>query len=203
MESKRAMYEHRAEILTKKMLSRIYALEAKALEAKLGMQKEVQRTTDKMTWDEYLERLSKERDNLNKKYQELIKASEKNWNDIYEQFGEYTDKLHEMRQDYADLSNDWLKNLYDRISNLEDMARHSGTAVGDFFDKQMGTVKDQVGHLENQWSRFHQATGNQWQDFKKNIDTELKTVRTTLSNLYGHLRKEKQPDAEAEPEKEE
>ena len=201
MENKRQIYEYRAEILTKRMLSRIYALEAKALEAKQNMQKEVQRTTENMTWDEYLDRLKKERENLQKQYQELIKASDSKWNAIYEQFSDYTDKLHEMRQDYADLSNDWLKNLNDRISHLEDMARQSGTNVGDFFTNQMGAVKDQVGRIEDKWSDFQNSTGQQWQDFKTGIDQELKTVRTTISNLYGHFRGQKEPDTEAESEK--
>ena len=196
------MYEQRAEIQTKKLLSQIYALEAKALEARQSAQKQVQKVNEQVGWDDYLNKLAKERENLNKKYQELIRASGKNWNELYMQFGEYTDRINELRQDYAQRSSDWLKSLRDRASHLEDMATQSGSAIGSYFNTQLTNLKDQVDNLEQRWSGFQSSTGKQWQDLRNEIDQELQTARTTLYNLYGHFRgeskKEKPPQAEQE-----
>lgn len=199
---RRKMYEQRAEIQTKKLLSQIYALEAKALEARQSAQKQVQKVNEQVGWDDYLNKLAKERENLNKKYRELIKASGKNWNELYIQFGEYTDRINELRQDYAQRSSDWLQSLRDRASHLEDMATQSGSSIGSYFNTQLTNLKDQVDNLEQRWSGFQNSTGKQWQDLRNEIDQELQTARTTLYNLYGHFRggskKEKPPQAEQE-----
>jgi len=189
MMAQREIYEKRAEIMTKRLLSRIYALEAKALETRQDARKSMQKLNENVNWDETLNRLKEERENLNKRYQELTRASEKNWNEMYERFGEYTDRLNSLREDYTELSSDWLRILNDRISHLEKMANESGETIGDYFNKQVSTVRGQVNKLEDRWSGLQNQTTRQWKDFRHDVDEELNTIRTTISNLYSHFRK--------------
>jgi len=202
MMAQREIYEKRAEIMTKRLLSRIYSLEAKALEARQDAKKSMQKLNKNVNWDETLNKLKEERENLNDRYQELIKASEKNWNEMYERFGEYTDRLNSLREDYTELSSDWLRILNDRISHLEKMANESGENIGGYFNKQVGSLKDQVNKLENQWTGIQNQTTQQWKDFRHDVDQELNAIRTTISNLYNHFGKSGK-DQRAETEKKE
>jgi len=201
--AQREIYEKRAEIMTKRLLSRIYALEAKALETRQDARKSMQKLNESVNWDDTLNKLKEERENLNNRYQELIKASEKNWNEVYERFGEYTDRLNSLREDYSELSSDWLRILNDRVSHLEKMANESGEAIGGYFNKQVTSLKGEVGKLEDRWSGIQNQTTQQWKDFREDVDQELKTIRTTISNLYGHFRKGGKQQAEPKKEQEE
>lgn len=187
--TQREIYEKRAEIMTKRLLSRIYALEAKALETRQDASKSMKKLNKNVNWDETLNKLKEERENLNKRYQELIKASEKNWNQMYERFGEYTDRLNSLREDYSELSSDWLRILNDRISHLDKMANESGEAIGGYFNQQVSSLKGQANKLEDQWMGIQNQTTQQWKDFRQDVDQDLNAIRTTISNLYNHFGK--------------
>lgn len=201
MRTQREMYEKRAEITTKKLLSRIYALEAKALEARQNAQKAAKKASDQVNWEDTLNKLSEERDNLNRKYQELIQSSENNWNDLYEKFESYAEQVSNLREDFTERSSGWIESLNEQIYYLQHMARDSGKKLGSNFDRQMNQLKGQLDGVEQKLTDMQNKTDQQWQGLKNDIDQELKTIRTTLSNLYGHFRKQDQQDETSSAEK--
>ena len=202
-ETQREMYEKRAEITTKKLLSKIYALEAKALEARQNTQEKAKKASEQGNWEETLNKLSEERENLNKKYQELIQSSQKNWNDLYEKFESYAGQVSNLREDFTERSSGWIDSLNDQISHLQDLARESGQTLGSSFDRQMSQLKGQLDGVEQQLTDMQSKSDQQWQGLKNDIDQELKTIRSTLSNLYGHFRKQGQQDNRSSAEKQE
>jgi len=195
------MYEKRAEITTKKLLSKIYALEARALEARQNAQEAARKATDKVNWEDTLQKLSEERENLNKKYQELINSSEKNWNELYEKFESYAEQVSNLREEFTERSSGWINSLNDQIMHLQDMARQSGQTLGSNFDRQLNQLKEQIDGVEQNLAGMQNKTDQRWQGVKKDIDQELKTIRATLSNLYGHFRKQDRPDETSSAEK--
>jgi len=203
MRTQREMYEKRAEITTKKLLSKIYAMEAKALEAKQNTQEKAKKASEQVNWEETLNKLSEERENLNKKYQELIQSTQKNWNDLYEQFESYAGQVSNLREDFTERSSGWIDSLNDQISHLQDLARESGQTLGSSFDRQMSQLKGQLDGVEQKLTDIQSKSDQQWQGFKNDIDQELKTIRSTLSNLYGHFSKQGQQDNRSSAEKQE
>ena len=203
MKTQREMYEKRAEITTKKLLSKIYALEAKALEARQNAQEAAHQAREQVNWEETLNKLSEEKENLNSKYRELIQSSEKNWQDVYGKFESYAEQVSNLREDFTERSSGWINSLNDQISQLQDMARESGKTLGGNFDRQMNQVKGQLDGVEQKLINIQNKTDQQWQGLKSDIDQELKTIRTNISNLYSHFRKQGKQDETSSTEKQE
>ena len=93
-EDERKNYEQKAAIITKRMMSKLYALEAKALEAKMNTSENI----DKL--DHELEDIAKQRKELEAKYQDLVSASNTQWRNLSNEFEELVNKISADKQDF-------------------------------------------------------------------------------------------------------
>lgn len=144
-ENERQNYEQRAEVIMKKLMSRLYALEAKALEASMDNSQDI----DKL--DEELEEFGKQRKQLETKYYDLIHASDSQWRNLSHEFEELVNSLNAENQEFYERTQAWLNEVNEKISDLEEKARNSGQELRDSSLEQLEYLRNQRERFRNTW----------------------------------------------------
>jgi len=188
MKKKREIFEKRSEILTKKLLSKIYAMEADFLESQMKASKNLNKLSEQANdWKDQLSNLYEEREKLKKLHQNMVDATEGKWQEAASAFEEYAEKINAEKQNYYERVQGWLDDLGAWINDLED--RTQGTS-----DKFQSQMQNQVDHLKKQQENLRKKstdlqnyTGESWNKVYSGITQELSTMKTTLNNAYQNL----------------
>jgi len=199
MNEQRKVYEKRAEILTKKLLSKIYALEYKTLEAKMNAEEGLNNLGDQMgDIDAKLNSLKEEREALETNYRSMLEASEAKWKEISQKFEDYVEKISAEKQDFYERAQDWLNNFGSRISDLETKAKSSSGDVRGKVMDQVENLKQQRSKLEHNLGELSKESGEQWNNLKNGVDEGLKGMKSTINKVYASFQQSGEPKKETE-----
>ena len=210
MEKKRKIYEKRSEILTKRLLSRIYALEADALESKMKAGKDLDQISEQVSnYGDHLEnlskeKLSKEREKLSQLYQEMLDATGSKWEEASAAFEAYADKIGQEKLSFYERTQGWLNDLGTWITDLEDRTKQSSGQLRDQLVHQVDNLKKQQSDLWARIGEIPKTTGENWEKVTTSINHELNSMRSTVTKTYHQLISsgDKEKDAkEPKPEK--
>jgi len=210
MEKKRKIYEKRSEILTKRLLSRIYALEADYLESKMKTGENIDQINEQVSnYGDQLqnlskEKLSKEREKLDQLYRDMVDASGSKWEEASAAFEAYADKIGREKLSFYERTQGWLNDLGTWITDLEDRTRQSSGHVRDQLSNQVDHLKKQQTDLWARIGEIPKATGENWEKATTGINNELNSMRSTVTKAYHQLLSsgKKETDAkESKPEK--
>jgi len=185
-EDERKNYEQKAEIITKKMMSRLYALESKALEAKMNTKENI----DKL--DHELEDIAKQRKELETKYQDLVSASNTQWRNLSNEFEELVNKISADKQDFYERAQGWLNDFNEKIADLEEKARNSSQEIRENTRQQLDYLKDQRERLQHSLVDMRKESGQRWHQFRDKIDEGLTSMTTSINNLYQNFQKRRE-----------
>lgn len=190
MNEQRKVYEKRAEILTKKILSKIYALEYKTLEAKLDAEEGLNNMGDQVKeLENKLKNLSEERQKLEENYRNMLEASEEKWEEISQKFEDYLDKISLDKSDIYERTQDWLNNFGARITDLENRARHSSHEAKENIMKQVENLKNQRNKLEENLHELSKESGERWNTIKNGVDEGLQSMKSALYKVYKNFQR--------------
>ncbi len=201
MNEQRTVYEKRAEILTKKILSKIYALEYKTLEAKMNAEEGLNNLGDQTgELNTKLKKLKEEREELEKKYRGMLESSEEKWKEVSQQYEDFIDKVSKDKQDFYERAQDWLNSFGSRISDLESKAKHSSSDMREKLLNQVETLKQQRAKLESNLGELSKESGDQWSNLKNSVDEGLKGMKTTINRIYSSFQQSNQANKESQEE---
>jgi uncharacterized coiled-coil DUF342 family protein len=201
MNEQRTVYEKRAEILTKKILSKIYALEYKTLEAKMNAEEGLNNLGGNIEdLNDKLKKLAEERDELEKKYRNMLEAPENEWKKISQEYEDFLEKVSVDKQEFYERAQDWLNNFGSRISDLEAKAKQSSTEARSKILEQVERLKEQRSKLEHNLSDLTKESGEQWNNLKSSVDEGLKGMKSTINKMYASFQQSGQSKAETEEE---
>ena len=188
MEKKREIYEKRSEILTKKLLSKIYALEASYLESRMNARKSMDEINEKVgDWEKQMKDLSNEREKLNQLYQNMINASKDKWDEASAAFESYAEKVNAEKQNFYERTQGWLNDMGAWINDLEDRAMKSSGQLREQLMNQVEYLKKEQDNLRKKAKEVQKTTGENWEKVTTNINNEVKSMRTSITNAYQHF----------------
>ena len=193
MEKKRKIYEKRSEILTKRLLSKIYSVEADYLESKMKAGKNMDKLTEQMShYEKHLKNLSREtlreeKEKLNQLYQNMVDASGDKWEEASAAFEAYAEKISSENQSFYERTQGWLNDLGTWITDLEDRTKQSSGQFRDQILHQVDYLKKQQAGLWTKVGEIPKATGENWDKMTTNINNEVKTMRSTINKVYQQL----------------
>jgi DNA-binding ferritin-like protein len=188
MEKKREIYEKRSEILTKKLLSKIYALEANYLESRMNAGKSMNEVTEKVSdWEKKLKDLSNEREKLNQLYQNMVNASKDKWEETSAAFETYAEKVNAEKQNFYERTQGWMNDMGAWINDLEGRARESSGQLREQLMNQVEHLKNEQDNLRKKARELQKTTGENWEKLTTNINNEVKALRTSITNAYQHF----------------
>ena len=183
MAEDRKSYEQRAEIIAKRLMSKIYALESKALEAKL----DALQNRDKL--EKQVEHLSKQKKKIKKKYYDLVNASESQWRNVSEDFESLINSISSENQDFYERAQGWLNEFNTTISDLEEKARNSSQEVREGIEQQVRNLREQRERLQKNLVDMQNETGERWKKFRVSIDEGLNTMKNSINKAYQNIQR--------------
>ncbi len=178
MAEDRTSYEERAEIIAKRLLSKIYAMESKALEAKM----DALRNQDKL--EEQIKLLARQREELEQKYNELVNASEEQWSNVSDDFENLINSINSDKQAFYERTQGWLNELNTKIADLEEKARNSSQEIRSSVQSQLEGLREQRERLQKNLVDMQEESGDRWQSFKTNLDEGINTMKTNINKVY-------------------
>ncbi|MBS3808412.1 MAG: hypothetical protein KGY60_12980, partial [Bacteroidales bacterium] len=204
MEKKREIYEQRSEILTKKLLSKIYAMEASYLESRMKAKKNMDQVSEHMKdWEQQLKNLDEERKKLNQLYQDMIGSTQAKWEEASAAFEEYAEQVNAEKQDFYERTQGWMDDFGAWISDLEERARHSSGQFRDQLNHQVEYLKNQQTSLGKRMGELQKNTGENWDKVTTSINNEVRSMRSSINKAYQSLlssgsreKDEAQPESE-------
>jgi len=191
MGEERKSYEQRAEVIAKKLLSKIYALESKALEAKM----DALQNRDKL--EKQVEDLVRQRKELEQKYYDLVHASDSQWRNVSEDFEALINQINTDRQQFYDKAQGWLNDMNVKIADLEEKARHSSHEIRDGIQEQLKGLREQRERLQKNLVDMQQESGERWKSFRDGLDEGLHSMKTAINRVYHYFQKPRE-DASSE-----
>jgi DNA repair exonuclease SbcCD ATPase subunit len=186
MAEERKSYEQRAEIIAKRLLSKIYAQESKALEAKMDA------LQNKEKLEKQVEALGNQREELEKKYYDLVNASESQWQNVSEDFEKLINSISSDKQDFYERAQGWLNDLNKRIADLEEKARNSRQEVRESTQQQLATLREQRERLQKNLVDMQHETGERWKSFRDSVDEGLNSMKTSINKVYQYFQRPKE-----------
>ena len=201
MSNKRKLYEKRAEILTKRLLSRLYSLEARAMETQLDVQKGIDKINDKIDWDSRIQKIKEERENLNSKYQEMINASGEKWEQISGAFENYFNQINENRRDVSERANDWIEEANVWVNDMEERARNYSQETWNKFGDQVNSLKTQRDKLNEKLNQLRSEGSERFENVRSGMESDIKNLRSAITNLIQHYQKGDIETSEEEKQK--
>ncbi len=188
MEKQREIFEKRSEILTKKLMSKIYALEASYLESRMRAQKNVDQVNDQLNeWEEQLKKLEEEKEKLSSLYENMVSSTKNKWDEASRAFEEYADKVNSEKQNFYERTQGWVDDFGAWINDLDERARHSSGQLQDQINSQVDYLKKQQDNLLHWMGDLQKASGENWEKISGNISQEVNTMRSTISKTYQTL----------------
>jgi chromosome segregation ATPase len=186
MAEDRRSYEQRAEIIAKKLLSKIYALESKALEAKM----DAIQNQDKL--EKQVQELASQREDLEKKYYDMVNATDDDWQNVSQDFETVINNINSDKQYFYERAQGWLNDMSTRISDLEEKARHSSQEIRESVQQQVSGLREQRERLQKNLVDMQQESGERWKSFRDSLDEGLDSMKTSINKVYKYFNRPKE-----------
>jgi len=183
MGEERKSYEQRAEIIAKKLLSKIYALESKALEAKM----DAIQNQDKL--EKQVEDLSQQRKELENKYYDLVHASDSQWQNVSEDFETLINQINTDKQHFYEKAQGWLNDMNSKIGDLEEKARYSSQDIREGVQHQLKSLREQRERMQKNLVDMQQESGERWKSFRDGLDEGMNSMKTTINKVYNYFQR--------------
>jgi hypothetical protein len=201
MSNRRKYYEKRAEIMTKKLLSKIYSMEASAMETQLNLKKGVDKVNDKIDWQKRVEQLSEERENLNQRYQQMLEASNEKWQEFSTSFENYFNQVNQKRRDTAERANDWIEEANSWVNDMEGRVVHHSNQFSQQAREQLENLKAQRTQLSEKLSNFRSASSERMENMRSDLENEIKNLQKSINGVIENYRQDKGASEEGAKEK--
>lgn len=193
MKNKKKNYEKRSEILSKRLLSKMYALEANYMESRLSADESLDQINEQVTaWEQQLKNLSentlkKERENLNQLYLSVISASKEERENTAAALEQYLEKINGKKKDFYTSTQRWLNDFGSWITDLEDKAKTSSGQLNRQLNNQVKYLKSQQSKLLKNYDDLQKSTGENWEKLSTGISSELNTMKASVNKVYHHF----------------
>ncbi|MEA2106125.1 MAG: hypothetical protein U9P82_05325 [Bacteroidota bacterium] len=182
-EQERKDYEIRAEIIVKQLLSKIYELEAKALETKLNAEKNMKEV------DERLDSLKKQREELEQKFDQLKKAGQDKWESLVMEFEEFLAEVNNDKQVFYEKAELWIQDATKKIDELEEKAKHASEDLKVKINDQIEHIKEYKQSLEKKFADMKKSQDGNWHKMKDGIEEGLTKVKDSIDKAFDYMRK--------------
>lgn len=176
-------YEIKAEIIVKQLKSKIYELEAKALEAKQNA------TSGMSDLEEKIKTLANQREKLDSKFDELKNASEDKWDNLVAEFEEFLEIVNADKQDFTDKVEGWIGDLGDKIEELEQKAKLANEDIKLKIQEQITALKKHKINLETKLTEVKKSQGENWQKIKDGFEENLTKVKDSVNQALNYKKK--------------
>ncbi len=194
MNNRRNYYEKRAEIMTKKMLSKLYSLEASAMETRLNVQKGIDKVNDKVDWQSRIEQLSKERENLNQRYEQMLEASNEKWQEFATSFENYFNQVNQNRRDAAERANDWIEEANSWVNDVEGRVVQYNDQFNQQARDQLENLKKQRSQLNEKLDNFRSAGSERMENMRSDLENQISNLQNALNTIIQSYRKDTSED---------
>ncbi|MDK2979500.1 MAG: hypothetical protein PWP52_2214 [Bacteroidales bacterium] len=182
-EQERKDYEIRAEIIVKQLLSKIYEMEAKALETKLNAKKSIKEV------DERLDSLKKQREELEQKFAQLKNAGQDNWDSLVMEFEQFLAEVNNDKQVFYEKAELWIQDATKKIDELEEKAKHANEDLKVKINEQVEQIKKYKQSLEEKFDDMKKSQDGNWQKMKDGIEEGLTRVKDSIDKAFDYIRK--------------
>jgi len=176
-------YEIRAEIIVKQLKAKIYDLEAKALEAKLNTDSGLS------NMDEKIKTLTKQREKLDLKFDELKNATNEEWEKLVTEFEEFLEIVNADKQDFSEKIESWINNLSYKIDELELKAKEASEDIKLTLNEQITSLKKHKLHLESKLNEIKHSQDENWLKIKEGFEENLSKVKDSVNQAIDYIRK--------------
>jgi hypothetical protein len=176
-------YEMRAEIIVKQLLSKIYELEAKALETKLHAEKSIKEV------DERLDSLKKQREELEQKFARLKNAGQDQWESLVMEFEEFLAEVNNDKQVFYEKAELWIRDATKKIDELEEKAKYASKDLKVKINEQVEHIKKYKQSLEEKFADLKKSQGGNWHKMKDGIEEGLNKVKDSIDKAFDYMRK--------------
>src|SRR6056297_683195 len=182
-DQERKDYEIRAEIIVKKLQSKIYDMEAKVLETELSAQ------NSKKDVEGKLESLQKQREELEHKFNELKNAGKDKWDSLVIDFEEFLAHVNADKQDFYEKAELWIQDATNKIDELEEKANHASNDLKVKIDEQIINIKSYKRSLEEKLAELKESQDENWHNMKEGFEEGLTKVKDSINKAYDYMRK--------------
>lgn len=176
-------YKKQAEIIQKRLMARIYEMEAKALEAKS------QAEDGLGDMDKKLEQLSKQKDELEKKFTDLQKASDDKWDQVVKDFEGSVDVINEDKQTFMEIAENWFADLDKKIRDLEKKAEETNKDISADVKESIEVLKRDYQVSREKLEEIQKKQSGNWQTFRSDLDKGMNTLNDKAQELYKRFSK--------------
>jgi uncharacterized coiled-coil DUF342 family protein len=190
MNRTRKIYERRAEIWTKKLLARIYDMEARAMETQLNVQKGLDKVNDQIDWDARVKKLAEERENLTGRFQDMINSSNEKWKEFSTSFENYFNQVTQNRMNITERATDWVNEANSWLNDWDERAKNYNLEMRNKFREQMDTLRSRRDQLNDKLSQIRTKGSEQVDNVGKSLEADINNIQSTITNLIQHYRKE-------------
>src|SRR6056297_870779 len=173
-DQERKDYEIRAEIIVKKLLSKIYDMEAKVLETELSAQ------SSKKDVEEKMESLQNQREELEHKFKELKNAGKDKWDSLVMEFEEFLAKVNNDKQAFYEKAELWIQDAAKKIDELEEKAKHASDDLRVKINEQVEHIKKYKQSLEEKFADMKKSQDGNWYKMKDGIEEGLTKVKDSI-----------------------
>ncbi len=177
-------YKKQAEIIQKRLMSRIYEMEAKALEAKM------QAEDGLGDMDKKLEQLSKQKEELDKKFKDLQKTSDEKWNEVVKDFEESVEVISQDKQTFTEIAENWFVDLDKKIKELEKKAEETNKDISADVKESIEVLKKDYKVSRKKLDEIQEKQSGNWETFRNDLDKGMNTLSDKAQELYKRFSKQ-------------
>ncbi|MDY6800048.1 MAG: hypothetical protein SVU94_02360 [Bacteroidota bacterium] len=182
-EQERKDYEVRAEIIVKQLLSKIYEMEANALKTKLNAEQSLKDV------DEKLDKLKKQREELEQKFDQLKNAGQDKWESLVMEFEEFLAEVNNDKQVFYEKAELWIQDATQKIDELEEKAKDASEDLKVKINEQVEHIKKYKQSLEEKFADMKKSQDGNWHKMKNGIEEGLTKVKDSIDKAFDYMRK--------------
>lgn len=171
-------YKKQAEIIQKRLMARIYEMEAKALEAKM------QAEGGLGNMDKKLEDLNKQKDELDKKFKDLQKATDDKWDKVVKDFEKSVDVINEDKQTFMEIAENWFSDLDVKIRDLENKVETTNKDISADMKQSIEVLKKDYEVSKQKMEAIRKEQSGNWKAFRNDLDKGMNSLSEKASELY-------------------
>lgn len=175
-------YEIRAEIIVNQLKSKIYKLEAKAMEAKLNAKSGIG------DLEKEIQSLQNQRDQLDQKFNELKSAGKDRWELLVSEFEKFLETINADKQDFMEKSESWLHEVNEKIDELEEKAKTANDELKEKIKEQIENLKEHKDHLEKKMNEFKESQNENLESIKHSFEESLKVAKDAIKKAFDYIR---------------
>lgn len=176
-------YEIRAEIIVKQLKSKIYDLEAKAMEARMNADSGF----DELEME--IKNLTEQRKKLDRKLNDLKNSSQEKWDTVVVEFEDFLQEVNADKQTFAEKAESWINDFTEKINELEEKAKHANDDMKEKLNEQIENIKKYKSNLDEMFSQVRDSQEKNLNIMKNDFEEGVAKVKESISKALEYVKK--------------